>query len=175
MGSYGLIATFKTPSALYAAAKRVRAAGFCKWDVFSPFPIHGMDQAMGLRRSKVPVFTFLGGATGLCLGMLMSWYMGEIDYPLIVGGKPFFSPIFTFPIAYELTILLAAFGTLFGMFWLNRLPQHYHSVFNFRKFSRTSDDAFMLVIERADSQFDDMGTRAFLEKIGGRDISEVTE
>ena len=174
-GPYGLIATFQTPSMLYAAAQKVRDAGFCNWDVFSPFPIHGMDQAMGLKRSKVPVFTFWGGITGFFLGMLMSWYMGEVDYPLIVGGKPFFSPIFTFPIAYELTILLAAFGTLFGMFWLNRLPQHYHSAFNYKAFSGTSDNAFMLLIEKEDPQFDSRKTRAFLEKIGGNTIEEVAE
>lgn len=172
---HGIMATFETASAIHHAAVRVRDAGFKKWDVFTPFPVHGMDQAMGLKRSKVPFFGFVGGVCGFFIGMFLSWFMGEFDYPLIVGGKPFFSPIFTFPVAYELTILLSAFGTLAGMFILNRLPQPYHSVFNFEKFAKTSDDTFMLVIESKDPQFDPEATKAFLQEIGGSEITEVKE
>ena len=171
---HGIIATFDTASDIYEAAAQVRDAGFKKWDVFTPFPVHGMDKAMGLKRSKVPIFAFIGGVCGFSIGMFLSWFMGEFDYPLIVGGKPFFSPIFTFPVAYELTILLAVFGTLSGMFILNRLPRPYHAAFNFEKFAKTSDDTFMLVIESEDPQFDPEKTKAFLQDIGGSEITEVS-
>ncbi len=105
---YGYLALFESAPTVYHAAQSVREAGFKKWDVFTPFPVHGLDGAMGLHRSKVPVFTLCGGVIGFFTGMFLAWYMGQFDYPLIVGGKPFFSPIFPFPVAYELTILLAA-------------------------------------------------------------------
>src|SRR5262245_30841710 len=100
---YGLIAEFKTVTAVYHAAEKIRDAGFRNWDVLSPFPIHGIDQAMGIKRSKVPRFTLTGGILGCLSGVLLVWYMNAYDYPLTVGGKPFFSFIFPFPVFYELT------------------------------------------------------------------------
>lgn len=172
---YGLVAEFKSTSAVYNAAKRVKDAGFKNWDVLAPFPIHGIDKVMGIPRSKVPRFTLLGGITGFSLGMFIVWFMNSFDYPLIVGGKPFFSPIFPFPVFYELTILLAAFGTFFGMFISNRLPMHYHPIFNKKWFSRATDDHFYIVIETKDPQFHQEQTKAFLEELGGMDITLVEE
>src|SRR5512140_1866587 len=106
--SYGLIATFDTPAAVYHAAEQVRDAGYKQWDVIAPCPIHGMDKAMGLKRSIVPRISLAGGITGFCTGMTMIWWMNGLDYPLIVGGKPFFSPLFAFPVSYELKILFTA-------------------------------------------------------------------
>ena len=171
---YGLIARFKDCPDLYHAAKKVRDSGFKKWDVFAALPIHGIDQAMGLKRSKVPFFTFLGGLTGFTCAMLMVWYMNAYDYPLTVGGKPYFSPIFPFPVFYEMTILLAAFGTFFGMFITNRLPRHNHPVFENERFQkRASDDEFFIVIEEEDPQFDPTKTKRFLEGIGGMEVSLI--
>jgi hypothetical protein len=101
--------------------------------------------------------------------------MNAFDYPLIAGGKPYFSPIFPFPVFYELTILFAAFGTLFGMFFLNRLPRHNHPVFEHPKFGRTGDDKFMIVVEVEDPKFDDDETADFLKKIGGKSVSLIRE
>ncbi len=171
----GLVALFDTTGEIYHAAEKVRDAGYMRWDVFTPFPVHGMDDAMGLKRSKVPIFSFLGGVTGFFSGMALAWYTGEFDYDLIVGGKPFFSPIFPFPVAYELTILLAAFGAFFGMFITNLLPRHHHPVMNFEKWTRITDDKFLIMIESRDEQFDSEKTRAFLERIGGKDISAVED
>jgi hypothetical protein len=120
---HGLLAEFHTAADIFEAAIRCRDAGFTKWDVYTPFPIHGMDEAMGLRKSPVGWFTFCGGFTGFFTGMTMIWYMNKFDYPLVVGGKPLFTPLFAFPVSYEMTILLSAFGTLFGMFFLNKLPR----------------------------------------------------
>jgi hypothetical protein len=170
---YGLIATFDTPGALMRAAEQVRDAGYRKWDCITPFPIHGLDKAMGVGRSKVPRFSLLGGITGFFTGMTMIWYMDRFDYPLTVGGKPFFSPLFAFPVSYELTILFTAFASIGGMFFLNGLPMHYHPVLNYEHIRRGTDDLFFIVIERADPRFNPGNTRALLEKTGGREIVEL--
>lgn len=175
MRPYGIVATFDSAPSIYHAAEKVRDAGFKKWDCFTPFPVHGLNHAMGLRRSHVPKLTLLGGLTGFTTGMLITWFMGAIDYPLIVGGKPLFSPIFVFPVAYELTILLGAFGTLFGMFLFNLLPRHHHPVFNHERWVSFSDDKFLLMIESSDPQFNLENTRSFLEEIGGQEISEIKD
>jgi hypothetical protein len=170
---YGLIATFSTPGAIMHAAEQVRDAGYRKWDCVTPFPIHGLDKAMGLGRSRVPRISLAGGITGFCTGMSMIWFMDKFDYPITVGGKPFFSPLFAFPVSYELTILFTAFATIGGMFFLNGLPMHYHPVLNYDKIRRGTDDLFFLVIERSDPRFNAENTRALLEKLGGTEISEL--
>jgi hypothetical protein len=171
--SYGLIAMFDTTGDVMHAAEQVRDAGYTRWDCITPFPIHGLDKAMGVGRSRVPRFSLAGGVTGFCTGMSMIWYMDRFDYPITVGGKPFFSPLFAFPVSYELTILFTAFATIGGMFYLNGLPMHYHPVLNYPNIRRGTDDKFFIVIERADPRFDAANTRALLEKVGGADISEV--
>lgn len=170
---YGISATFETPGALMAAAEKVRDAGYKHWDCITPFPVHGLDSAMGLGRSNVPKFTFIGGLIGFTTGMTMVWFMNQFDYPLVVGGKPYFSPIFPFPVAYELTILLGAFGTIGGMFLLNRLPMHYHPILKSPKIVRALDDRFLIVIETRDAKFNAAGTRELLTAAGGKDIEEL--
>lgn len=167
---YGLIAEFKTVSSVMNAATKIRDEGFTCWDVLTPFPIHGLDQAMGLKRSKVPFLTFFGGLTGMTLGVLMVWYMNAYDYPLVVGGKPYFSPVFPFPIFYELTILLAAFGTFFGMFITNKLPMHHHPIFEHEEFLRATDDHFWIVIETIDPKFEFERIKGLLTELGGLEI-----
>jgi Protein of unknown function (DUF3341) len=170
---YGLIATFETPGAVMRAAEQVRDAGYRRWDVITPFPIHGIDKAMGVGRSRVPRISLAGGITGFCTGMSMIWYMDRFDYPITVGGKPFFSPLFAFPVSYELTILFTAFATIGGMFLLNGLPMHYHPVLNYENIRRGTDDLFFIVIERSDPRFNAENTRALLQKVGGKDIAEL--
>lgn len=172
--THALIASFEDTPALFHAAEKVRDAGYKKWDTYSSFPVHGMPDAQGLPRSKVPIFTFIGGFTGFFLGLAMVWYMNAFDYPLIVRGQPYFSPVFPFPIMYELTILLAAFGTLGGMFITNLLPQHHNPLFENEKFLEVSGDRLIIAIESSDSRFDPVATRKFLEEIGGSDIEEVS-
>ena len=172
---YGILALFDTPHAIYAAARKVRDAGYQNWDCITPFPLHGLDGAMGLRRSKVPIFTLVGGVIGFCTGMFLAWFMGAFDYPLIVGGKPFFSFVFPFPVAYELTILLAAFGTLGGMFILNRLPMHYHPVMNYDKFRHLTDDKFAIVVEAVDGLYDAEKTAALLSGLGAIEVTTIDE
>jgi hypothetical protein len=173
--TYGILARFETTPDIYHAAEKVRDAGFQQWDVISSFPIHGMNEAMGLKRSNVGLFTLLGGMTGFFTGYFIAWYMGKFDYPLIVGGKPYFDAWFPFPVAYELTILLAAFGTLFGMFFFNRLPRHHHPVMNYDKFADLMNDKFAVVIEASDPLFDETRTTEFLQKLGATETVILPE
>jgi hypothetical protein len=172
---YALLAEFETPAGAMHAAERVRDAGYRRWDVHSPYPVHGMDEAMGIKNSPVGWFTFWGGFTGLGGGLLMIWYMNAFDYRIVVGGKPLFSPMFPFPVAYEMTILLAAFATLFGMFLLNRLPKLYHPLLKHPRFSNVTHDRFFIVIECADPKYSETETRKLLESAGSRHIEVVEE
>jgi hypothetical protein len=172
---YGLLAEFDSPAAVKQAAEQFRDAGYQHWDVFTPCPIHGMDDAMGLRPSKVGWFTFLGGATGFTCGMLMIWFMNAVDFPIPVGGKPLFSPVFALPISYELTILFGAFGALMGMFLSNRLPRWHHPLLKNPRFRQVTHDRFFIVIERRDPRYDDPRTRQILEAAGSRHIELVEE
>ncbi|HAM72775.1 MAG TPA: DUF3341 domain-containing protein [Verrucomicrobiales bacterium] len=171
----GLLAEYATPAELMQAAEKFREAGYRRWDVYSPFPIHGMDDAMGLGNSKVGWFTFCCGASGYTLGMIMIWWMNAHDYAIGVGGKPLFSPIFSFPVAYECTILLGAFGSLGGMFILNKLPRHYNPLFKVERFSRATHDGFFLFVETSDPKYSDIETRKLLESTGTRQIEEVRD
>ena len=175
MQPHALIATFDTTPDIMRAASLVRDAGYKFWDCITPFPVHGIDKAMGVRRSRVPRFSLAGGILGFCTGMSMIFYMNGFDYRLTVGGKPFFSPMFAFPISYELTILFTAFATIIGMFILNALPQHYHPVMKYDQIHRALDDRFFIVIETRDPKFDPAATRALLAKAGGTNITELEE
>lgn len=170
---YGVIATFETPVAVYHAAEKVRDAGYKNWDVIAPCPIHGLDKAMGLKRSIVPRISLVGGLTGFTTGMSLIWFTNYFDYPLIVGGKPLFSPMFAFPVSYELTILFTAFATIIGMFVLNGLPMHYHPVLKYPKIARGMDDLFFIVIETRDPRFNSANTKALLEQAGGTEITDL--
>jgi hypothetical protein len=173
--TYGIIAEFLTPADIMHAAEKIRDTGFRKWDVFTPFPIHGMDKAMGLKNSCVGWFSFLGGVTGFTSGMIMIWWMNALDYPILIGGKPMFSPFSAFPPSYELTILFGAFGALGGMLFLNRLPRLHHPLLKHRRFAYASHDRFYLVIETSDPKYSEKETRGLLESLGSRHIELVEE
>lgn len=172
---YGILAEFDSTAAALHAAEKVRDAGYCRWDVFTPFPVHGMDRAMGLKNSKVGWFSFLGGVTGYTSGMLMIWYMNAFDYAIPVGGKPMFSPFYAFPPSYELTILLGSFGAILGMLFLNRLPRLHHPLLKHRRFARVTHDGFFIVIEASDPKYSEIDARKLLESAGGRHVEVVEE
>ena len=173
--AYGIIAEFTTAADVLRAAERVRQAGFRQWDVFTPFPVHGMDKAMGLNNSKVGWFAFLGGVLGYASGMLMIWYMNALDYPIAIGGKPMFSPFAAFPPSYELAILFGAFGSLLGMLFMNRLPRLHHPLLKHKRFSLVTHDRFFVVIECGDPKYAEAETRKLLEEAGSRRIEMVEE
>jgi hypothetical protein len=130
---------------------------------------------MGIRNSKVGWFSFIGGATGYTGGMLMIWWMNAVDYPILIGGKPMFSPFGAFPPCYELTILLGSFGALFGMLFLNRLPRLHHPLLKHRRFALATHDRFFVVIETSDPKYSEVETRKLLESLGSPRIEMVEE
>jgi hypothetical protein len=174
---YGYLAEFKSASALYKAAEKVREAGFKKWDCYSPYPIHGLDGAMGLKRSILPWFVFFGGITGTATAFALQYGTQVVIYPTLVQGKPmniFTVPAF-FPVMFELTILFAGFATLFGLLALIQLPRFNHPLFASRQFHRATDDGFFIAIEARDPKFSPTGTRDLLSGIGGANIELVEE
>lgn len=173
--SFAIMAEFDTPAAILHAAEKVRQSGYRQWDVFTPFPVHGMDGAMGLKNSKVGWFSFIGGCTGYATGMLMIWFMNAYDYRIVIGGKPMFSPFSAFPPSYELTILFGAFGALLGMLFLNRLPRLHHPLLKNRRFALATHDRFFVVIESSDPLYSENETRRLLESIGSKHIELVEE
>lgn len=170
-----MLAAYEGPAELLKVAEKLRDAGYTDFDCHSPFPIHGMDDAMGEKRSSLGFIVGAMGFAGGSLGILLQWWTSAVDYPLVISGKPFFSLPAFIPVAFELTILLAAFGAVFGMFFLNRLPSHHHPVFYSDKFSRVTDDAFYVSILASDSKFDTSAIRELLEAAGGFDIEILEE
>lgn len=172
---YGLITEFGDARNLVQAVTKCRDYGFTKWDVHTPFPIHGMDDAMGIKGTKLPFLVLGGGLTGLGLATLMQWWMNAVDYPFYISGKPLFGLPANIPIMFELTVLLSAFATFFGMWGLNGMPQWHHPLFTNKRFRRASQDRFFIVVEAKDPKFDLEKTRAFLASLGGEVVEEVKE
>lgn len=170
---YGVIAEFATPADVYHAAEKVRDAGYSQWDVYAPFPIHGIDEAMGQKRTKLPLVCAGVGLTGAGLGYLMQYWMSGVNYQLVVQGKPY-GPWEPFvPITFELGILFTAFATLIAMLAMNGLPRHNHPLLKKERFLACSDDTLAICIESADDKFDPDQTRAMLERLGGKNIDLV--
>lgn len=159
---HGLLAEYDTPPQLLSAAKKIREAGFTKWDTYSPFAVHGIDEAMGIKMTILPWFTLGAGLTGLVTAVTLQWWTNAYDYPWIVSGKPFWSIPANVPVMFELTVLLSAITTLVGMLLLNNLPLPSHPLDQIRRFARVTDDKFFLMIEAGDPKFDDKETRELL-------------
>jgi hypothetical protein len=171
----GLMAEFETVDAVVEAARTVRRAGFTRWDVHTPFPIHGIDPVMGIRPTILPWLVLGGGLSGLIGGMALQWYCNAYDYPIIVSGKPFWSLPANIPIIFECTVLLAALTTVFGMFGLNNLPQLYNPLFKSERFRRVTDDRFFIVIDASDKRFDEAETTQLLKDAGAMAIERVED
>ncbi len=172
---YGIAAEFTSARDLYHAAEKIRDAGFERWDVFSPFPIHGMDEAMGMKRSLLGKIVFLGGLIGFLTAVTLEFGPTSFLYPLIVAGKPtnlFTVPAF-FPIMFELTILISAFTAVFGMLIMNGLPRLNHALFNWERFKKVTEDKFFVAIEAGDPKFSERSVRDFLESLGGANITTI--
>jgi hypothetical protein len=173
-----IVAEFDTAHDVLHAAEKVRDAGYQKWDTHTPFPVHGMDKAMGLGDSRLGWIVICCAITGLSGAVLMMHWMNGVDYVLIVGDKPGGAPgtlPSMVPIMFELTVLLSAFGAVLGMLGLNRLPQHNHPVFESDRFRAATDDKFFISIEADDPKFDVDKTRALLEKAHAAHVEVVEE
>jgi hypothetical protein len=170
---FGVVAEFETPAALLHAANKAREAGYKQMDGYSPFPVHGLAEALGFPRTQVPLMIFIGGLIGCIGGYFMQWFCAVEVYPYNAGGRGLNSWPAFIPITFECTVLLAAFTAVFGMFALNGLPQPYHPLFHLERFERATQDRFFLCIEATDPKFNREQTRAFLLGLQSVEVSEV--
>lgn len=172
---YGLMAEFDSAAALLDAAHKTSAAGFTKTDAYSPMPIHGLGDALGMKEHLIPKFVLAAGIMGGGFGYFFEYWTQGIAYPLNIGGRAYFSWVSFIPPAYELTILFAALTAFGSMLLLNGLPRPYHPVFNVPRFERASQDTFFLAIEATDPKFDLEQTRAFLTQLNPREVVAFDE
>ncbi len=170
---YGLLAEFDDPRVLLAAAQKATDNGYTKMDAYSPFPIHGLHEAVGFKKTWLSTLVLCGGIAGALGGFGMQYFASVIHYPLNIGGKPLNSWPAFIPITFEVTVLVAAFAAVFGMLMLNGLPQPYHPVFNVRRFQLASRDQFFLCIESDDPRFESGETRRFLQSLNATEVNDV--
>jgi len=171
----GMLARFDGTAELLHAAGKIREAGYNKFDCHSPFPIHGLDQAMGLKRSPLGWIVGLSALIGTSSALALQWWTSSVDYPLVISGKPFFSYQAYVPVTFALGVLLSAFTALIAMLALNGLPRFNHPIFNSKQFAKATDDGFFMTIEANDPLFDSGNTKSLLEAIGGKDIEIFEE
>jgi len=183
---WGLLAEFDNPAQIHRAAERVRDAGYSLWDCHTPFPVHGLDAAMGIRRTILPVLVFLAGLTGATLALALQvftngtglslwalvWVTG---YPFLISGKPLWSIPAFIPVMFELTVLFSALTTAGGMLVLNGLPRLHHPLLANRRFLRASDDRFFISIDARDPNFLRGRTEQLLKSLGARTVEAVEE
>jgi len=171
---FGVLGEYETSADLVAAAERVRAAGYTRLEAYTPHPVHGVEEAIGYKsKGRVQKIVFAGGVAGLVGGFGLAYWVHVIHYPFNVGGRPLATWVAFFPPAFETTILLAAFGAVFGMLALNGLPMLYHPVFNVPSFKRASADRFFLCIESDDPEFDRDKVRELLESTTNVGVHDV--
>ena len=171
----GLLAEYDSVDDVVAAARAVRRAGFLRWDVHSPFPIHGIDFAMGIKPTILPWLVLAGGLTGLVGGLALQWYTNSHDYRFFISGKPVFSLPAFIPVTFELTILLASLTAVFGMLILNRLPRLYNPLFKHERFRRVTNDRFFIYIDASDRKFNETETARLLTEAGATAVERVED
>ena len=170
---YAVMGEFSDPHDLVHAGRKIREMGYTKIDAMSPFPVHGIDDAIGVPYSKLGWIVICIGLCGSATALLLQWWCGTINYPLVIGGKPLFDFSFSIPITFELTILFSAFASVIGMFALNGLPRLYHPSSNYALAHRATDDRFILVIEADDPKFNPQVTTEHLKSVGAGTVEVV--
>ena len=182
---YAAMGSFETPEELVSAGRKVKDMGYTKLDAMTPFPVHGIDDAIGIPRSPLGWIVIFFTVTGTLTALFLQWYTGGINmlkplipfglspYPLVIGGKPLFDFSFSIPVDFELTIAFTALATFFGMWIINGLPQLYHPSMNYRNAHRATDDRFLLVIESTDPMFDAQRASEHLRSVGAEDVEVV--
>jgi mono/diheme cytochrome c family protein len=172
---HGLLAEYDSPSSLVTASRAVRDAGFTKWDTYTPFPVHGIDKAMGIRMTILPWIVLGAGITGLATAILLQWWTNSYDYKWLISGKPFFSIPANVPIMFELTVLFSGLTALISMLVLNNLPLPSHPLDLVRRFGRATNDRFFLLIEAADPKFDEKATRSLIDGTHPQAVEAIPE
>ena len=174
---FGLIAEYDDPDALLCAAQSAYSEGYRDLEAYSPFPVHGLSEAIGFHKTILPLFTLVAGLAGAAGAFGMQWFASVVHYPYDIGGRPYFSWPMWIPITFEGMILISAFTTGIAMILMNGLPMPYHPVFNAKNFDRATSDRFFLCIELKDKKYDADTTRQFLEGLDPKplEVSEVME
>lgn len=172
---FGMMGWFATPGELYHACESLRDAGYKDFDAHTPFPVHGLEKAMGLPPTKFPYMVFIAGLSGLAGAIALAYYTQDVWYPQNISGKLPFSWQAYIPIFFELTVLAAGLTTFFGLWAWLRLPTFFHPTFQHPSFHRHSDDLFFISVEAKDPKFDREKTKAMLEKLGVRELQEVRQ
>jgi hypothetical protein len=170
---YGVVAEFDSTEKLLRAARRVRDAGYKDTDAFTPFPVHGLIEALGARRSRLAGLILIGGTVGCLVGFLLQYWVSVIHYPHVVSGRPYFSWPNFIPIIFECTVLFAAFTAVIGMMALNGLPKPYHPIFSAPRIEGCSTDKFMLFVKSTDALFDLDRTSEFLRGLGSDHVTAI--
>ena len=170
---YGLMAEFDNADALLKAAQRTYDEGYRRMDAYSPFPIHGLAEAVGYRHRILPWLVLAGGILGGVAGFSLQYWVSVIDLPVNIGGRPLNSWPSFIPVTFECTILGAALTAVLGMLALNGLPKPYHPVFNAERFRRASSNRFFLCIEAADRKFELSTVTAYLKSLSPYGVIEV--
>lgn len=170
---HGLLAEFDSAQTLLTAVEHMRKEGYRRMDAFSPFPVHGLSEALGMRKTRLPLVVLVGGICGALGGFAMQYFASVINYPYNVGGRPLNSWPAFIPVTFEMTILAAAFAAVLGMLALNGLPMPYHPVFNVAEFAQVSRDKFFLLVEQRDPLFDPAKTRTLLQSAGAQNVYEA--
>ncbi|MFQ5669060.1 MAG: DUF3341 domain-containing protein [Acidobacteriota bacterium] len=172
---FGVLGEFHSADDLRRACRKVHEAGYTVWDAHSPFPVHGLDQAMGLKPSPIPWFVLILGLSGAAAGMLLQWWTSAVAYPLVISGKPLFSWPAFIPITFECGVLGGALGAFLGFLGMAGLPRPYHPLFRSRRFERATDDRFFISIEARDPRFHLTGTARFLDQIGATHVEKIDD
>lgn len=170
----GIVGEFTDPNQLLHAAEAIRDAGYRNWDIHTPYPVHGLDQAMGVKRSIITYISFAGMVCGLSSALLLQWWTSAVDYKLNIGGKEFFNWQFSIPIDFELSILGTAIFTVVGLFGLCKLPTWYNRYQNDDSFKKATDDTFVVTINSDDARYNVQGTQDLLRKLGSTNVHVVT-
>ncbi len=172
---HGILAEYDTPGEILKASEVIRDAGYTKWDTYTPFPVHGIDRAMGIRMTHLPWIVLIGALTGFATAVWLQWWTNAVDYPFTISGKPYWSIPANVPIMFELTVLFSAFSALGGMLVLNGLPLPAHPLDLKERFAKSTDDKFFLLVSAADPVFDDTDTRELLESTSPAVLDDVPE
>ena len=170
---WGVLAEFETVPQIFHACEEVRDAGFKNWDAYTPFPVHGLDKAQGLKDSHLPWIVLVVGLTGLATAVCLQYWVHVHGYPLVISGKPLAAWPAYVPIIFELSVLFSAFAAVFGMLAINKLPRLHHPLFNSQRFERVTDDRFFIAIESTDPKFAGDDTFQFLEGLGASHVEYV--
>jgi hypothetical protein len=170
---YAVMGEFSDPHDLVHAGRKIREMGYTKIDAMSPFPVHGIDAAIGVPYSKLGWIVIAIAVCGTATALLLQWWCGVVNYPLVIGGKPLFDFSFSIPITFELTVLFSAFASVIGMFALNGLPRLYHPSANYQMAHRATDDRFILVIEADDPKFNPQATVEHMKSVGAGTVEVV--